>query len=147
LLENALTNWTYSNRTVRFTLAVGVAYGSDTRRVVQVLEGVLARHGQIQKSPQPQVFFSDFGPSALLFEVRFWLNVIDTNSAQVSSDLRHMIAGAFAEHSIVIAFPQQDVHLDSTRPLQVEVMTKPADFLQPSNGGDGLSARSDKEKR
>jgi small-conductance mechanosensitive channel len=124
LLENALTNWTYSNRIVRFTIPVGVAYGSDTRRVMQVLEGVLNRHGQIEPSPAPQVLFVDFGPSALVFEVRFWLNVLKTNAAQVSSDLRHMIAGAFSENGIVIAFPQSDVHLDAARPLQVEVVSR-----------------------
>jgi potassium-dependent mechanosensitive channel len=122
LLENALTNWTYSNGVVRFTLSVGVAYGSDTRRVVQLLEEVVGRHGQIESQPKPQIFFTDFGPGALAFEVRFWLDVFKTNPAQVSSDLRHMIAGAFAEHGIVIAFPQHDVHLDSARPLQVEVI-------------------------
>ena len=35
-LENAVTNWTYTSRAVRFTITVGVAYGSDTRRVIQL---------------------------------------------------------------------------------------------------------------
>ena len=37
-------------------------------------------------------------------------------AAQVASDLRLMIAGAFAEHGIVIAFPQRDIHLHADRP-------------------------------
>ena len=122
LLENALTNWTYSNRVVRFTLGVGVAYGTDTRRVVQILEEVLQRHGLIEKQPQPQILFTDFGPSSLTFELRFWLDVLKTNAAQVCSDLRHMIAGAFAQAAIVIAFPQQDLHLNTLSPLQVQLV-------------------------
>ncbi|MCI0745058.1 MAG: mechanosensitive ion channel [Verrucomicrobia subdivision 3 bacterium] len=122
LLENSVTNWTYSNRKVRFTVAVGVAYGSDTRRVVQLLAEIADRHGLVEKEPKPQVLFTDFGDSALTFELRFWVNVVAANSAQVASDLRQMIAGAFAENGIVMAFPQRDIHLDAVRPLQVQVV-------------------------
>ncbi|MBP9900133.1 MAG: mechanosensitive ion channel [Verrucomicrobia bacterium] len=123
LLENNLTNWTYSNRTVRFTVTIGVAYGSDTRRVAQLLGEVAERHGLVQKEPKPQVLFTDFGDSALTFELRYWVDVLKHNAAQVASDLRHMITGAFAENSIPIAFPQRDVHLDSAKPLQVQVLS------------------------
>jgi small-conductance mechanosensitive channel len=123
LLENAVTNWTYTSRAVRFTITVGVAYGSDTRRVIQLLSEVADRHGLVEKSPKPQVLFTDFADSALTFELRFWVDVVKGNAAQVSSDLRQMIAGAFDEHSIVIAFPQRDIRLDATRPLPVQVVT------------------------
>jgi small-conductance mechanosensitive channel len=122
LLENNLTNWTYSNRVVRFSVSVGVAYGSDTRSVVQLLAEIAERHGLVEKEPKPQVLFTSFGESALDFELRFWVDVVKANSAQVSSDLRHMMAGTFAENKIVIAFPQRDLHLDTVRPLQVQVM-------------------------
>jgi small-conductance mechanosensitive channel len=122
LLENNLTNWTYSNRVVRFIVNVGVAYGSDTRRVVQLLTEIAERHGLVEKEPKPQVLFTNFGASTLDFELRFWVDVVRANSAQVSSDLRHMIAGTFAEHNIVLAFPQHDLHMDTLRPLQVQVM-------------------------
>jgi small-conductance mechanosensitive channel len=122
LLETNLTNWTYSNRAVRFSVSVGAAYGSDTRRVAQVLGEIAERHGLVLKEPKPLVLFKDFGDSALLFELRYWVDVARTNSAQVASDLRHMIANTFADHAIVISFPQRDVHLDSNRPLRVEVV-------------------------
>ncbi|HEY0551942.1 MAG TPA: mechanosensitive ion channel domain-containing protein [Verrucomicrobiae bacterium] len=125
LLENSLTNWTYSNRKVRFIVTVGVAYGSDTRRVVQLLTEIAERHGLVEKEPKPQVLFTDFADSALLFEMRFWVNVITANSAQVASDLRQMIAGTFAENGISIAFPQRDIHLDALRPLQVQLISIP----------------------
>ena len=113
LLESNVTNWTYSNRKVRFAVTVGVAYGSDPRQVVQLLGEVADRHGLVEKEPKPQVLFTEFGDSALAFELRFWVDVGRSNAAQVSSDLRLMIAGAFAEHGIVIAFPQRDLHLRS----------------------------------
>ena len=122
LLENNLTNWTYSDRTVRFSLVVGVAYGSDTRRVAQMLTESADRHGLVEKDPAPLVIFQEFGDSALSFELRYWVDVLKHNAAVIGSDLRHMIAGAFAESGIVMAFPQRDLHLDTARPLQVQIM-------------------------
>ncbi len=142
LLENNLTNWTYSNRKVRFAVTVGVAYGSDPRRVIQLLGEVAERHGLVQTEPKPQVLFTEFADSTLNFELRFWLDVSKANAAQVSSDLRLMIAGSFAEAGITIAFPQRDIHLQIARPLPVQVMPmgkadvgapEPAAKPEPSN--------------
>lgn len=127
LLENNVTNWTYSNCKVRFAVTVGVAYGSDARQVIQLLEEVAGRHGVVEKEPKPQVLFTEFGDSTLTFELRFWVDVAKANAAQVSSDLRLMLAGSFAEHGIVIDFPQRDIHLHATRPIQVQVVS-------PGNG-------------
>jgi len=122
LLENNLTNWTYSDHKVRFAVAVGVAYGSDTRRVAQILADVAERHGLVQKEPVPQILFMDFADNTLNFELRFWVDVLRHNAVQISSDLRHMIAGEFAANGISIAFPQRDIHLDCVRPLQVQIV-------------------------
>jgi small-conductance mechanosensitive channel len=138
LLENSVTNWTYSNRKVRFTIKVGVAYGSDTRLVVQSLMEVADRHGLVEKLPAPQVLFVDFADSSLAFELRFWVDVIKANAAQVASDLRTMIVNTFAERAIVIAFPQQDVHVDAERPLRVQIL--PASEAGAHGNGSGQNA-------
>ena len=122
LLENSVTNWTYSNRRVRFTVNVGVAYGSDIRLVVQSLTEVAERHGLVEKDPTPQILFVNFADSSLAFEMRFWVDVIKANAAQVASDLRQMIVNTFTERGIVIAFPQQDVHMDAERPIRVQIL-------------------------
>ncbi len=123
LLESALTNWTYSNTKVRFTVSIGATYGSDTRQIARLLADVAARHGLVEREPVPQVLFLEFGDNQLLFELRYWVNVRRHNAGQIGSDLRHMIATAFAEHGIVMAYPQRDVHLNSASPLQVQLMT------------------------
>ncbi len=140
LLESNVSNWTYTSRKVRFSVTVGAAYGSDTRRVMQLVGEAAERHGVIEKEPKPQVFFTDFGESTLNFELRFWVDVIKANAAQVSSDLRLMIAGAFADNGIVIAFPQRDLHLEMGRPLPVEIV--PARATSPFAGPEEKSAPS-----
>jgi len=138
LLENNLTNWTYSNHIVRFTVAVGVAYGSDTRRVGQLLAEIADRHGLVQKDPKPQVLFQEFAESTLQFELRYWVNVLANNASQIGSDLRHMISKEFTENGIAIAFPQRDINLNTPKPLPVQVVaiTAPTSRNAGIDGGN-----------
>lgn len=122
-IEQNLTNWTHSNGQVRFNVKVGVAYGSPVRTVIQALGEVAARHGQVLKDPPPEVLFEDFGSDALIFALHYWLDIgSGTAARRVASDLRCMVESAFADHGIVMAFPQRDVHLDATGPLAVRIV-------------------------
>ncbi len=125
LLENNLTNWTYTDRNVRFAVTVAVAFGSDPRRVAEVLAETAERHGLVQADPKPQVLFTAFGESALIFELRFWMDVTKANAANVCSDLRLMLAASLAERGIVIARPQRDLHLHAKGPIEVSVVPTP----------------------
>jgi len=146
LLENNVSNWTYSSRKVRFTLSVGATYGSDTRRVLELLAEAADRHGVVEKEPKPVALFTDFGENALTFELRYWVDVIKGNAAQVGSDLRQMIAGAFAENGVVIAYPQRDVHLDTRGPVAVEIVTsRVAKKFDGDNTGDGQQSSTQRQ--
>ncbi|WP_172201992.1 mechanosensitive ion channel domain-containing protein [Niveibacterium sp. COAC-50] len=122
-IEQEVTNWTYTSGKVRFAVKIGVAYGSPARRVAELLLEVAQRHGKILKDPEPEVLFEDFGADALNFGLYFWLD-LDAGTAGriVTSDVRFMIDKAFAEAGIVIAFPQRDVHLDTSRPLEIRML-------------------------
>ena len=123
LLENKVTNWTHTDRRIRRVVKVGVAYGSPVRKVADLLLECLHRHGQVLRQPEPQVLFEDFGDNALTFAMYFWLELNPgVNSAVVMSDLRYMVKKSFDEAGIAMPFPQRDVHLDTLRPLQVEVL-------------------------
>ncbi|HQR21249.1 MAG TPA: mechanosensitive ion channel [Burkholderiaceae bacterium] len=122
LLENKVTNWTGESPTMRRVVKVGVAYGSPTRKVAEIMKGAAEEHGQILKEPAPFVVFEDFGDNALVFALYFWVDLAKANGMQVMSDLRFMLEKRFAEAGVSIAFPQRDIHLDAARPLQVEVV-------------------------
>ena len=127
-LEQNVTNWTYSSQKVRFSLPVNVAYGSNVRKVRDTLIEAALRHPGILDQPPPSVLLSDFGNDALVFNLNFWLEMRpDVDSYIVRSDLRFTIEQALNDLGIVIAFPQRDVHLDSARPLQVEVVSPAPD--------------------
>jgi small-conductance mechanosensitive channel len=123
LLENKVTNWTHTDKRVRRTLKIGVAYGSPVREVADVLEECAKRHGLVLADPAPLVIFEDFGADALQFALYVWIELTPkVSTSVVLSDLRFMIEKRLREAGIVMAFPQRDVHLDSSRPLRIEVV-------------------------
>jgi len=123
LLENKVTNWTFTDQKVRRAVKVGVAYGSNLRDVAELLEETVKRHGNVLDDPPPQVYLDDFGDNAVSFLVHFWVDLAQVaNTMRVMSDLRFMIGKRLDEAGIVIAFPQRDVHLDAPRPIRVEVV-------------------------
>jgi small-conductance mechanosensitive channel len=125
LLENQLTNWTFSNTVIRHFILVGVAYGSPTREVARLLLAVAAEHGLVKKDPAPEVRFDNFADNSLTFSLLFWFDTNKTNRGTLGSDLRFMIDKAFEEAGIVISYPQRDIHFDAEKPLRVELSRPP----------------------
>ncbi len=108
LMSNQVVNWTLTNRICRTIVPVGVAYGSDTRRIERLLLEIASEHPAVLKDPPPSVIFMGFGADALEFELRAILN--DTNYIiQAKSDLNFAIAERFEAEGISIPFPQRDV--------------------------------------
>ncbi len=108
LVTNNVINWSHSDDKVRFHINVGVAYGSDTQKVKDLLIKVAKDSVYILDYPTPLVRFVNFGESSLDFEIHFWsrnLVVIE----DIKSDLRFAIDKIFRENEIQIPFPQRDI--------------------------------------
>ncbi len=122
-LEKNIVNWTLSDKMVRAHIAVGVVYGSPVRKVEELLLQVVAENEKVLKQPKPLVLFKDFGDNALLFHLYFWVSM-DTLTERliVESNVRFRIDDLFREAGIVIAFPQRDVHLDASKPLELKIL-------------------------
>jgi potassium efflux system protein len=119
-LEKNVVNWTLSDNLVRTHVDVGVAYGSPTRDVDRLIHRALADHGKVLNQPDPIVLFTEFGDNALNFRAVFWLHMrLMMDRRKIESDVRFRIDRLFREAGIAIAFPQRDVHLDTTSPLEV----------------------------
>ncbi|MFT5164920.1 MAG: small-conductance mechanosensitive channel [Saprospiraceae bacterium] len=108
LITEKVINWSHYDDKVRFHLSVGVAYGSDTALVKEVLLQVAKENVYVLDFPISIVRFKNFGDSSLDFELHFWSRnfmVIE----DIKSDIRLEIDQAFREKGIQIPFPQRDV--------------------------------------
>ncbi len=115
LISGQVTNWMLYDTRGRMRIPVGVAYGSDTDRVRDILLKISEDHTKVisdGSAPEPKVLFMSFGDSSLNFELRAFIQNIDER-LQVVSDLNFAIDAAFREHGIEIPFPQRDLHVRS----------------------------------
>ncbi len=111
LVQNQVKNLTLDTPDVRVTVTVGVAYDSDLTIVQETLEKIACRHQDARSRGAPFVFLSDFGDSAVIFDLTFWTTDV-WSAPRLRSKIRHAVWAAFKEKGIVIAFPQLDVHFD-----------------------------------
>lgn len=109
-VTNQVTNWSYGDPKIRLRVPVGVAYGSDTQLVSDLLYRAAREHPAVLTEPTPIVFFREFGDSSLNFELTAWIPTPNIR-ATVVSDLHFSIERLFREHGIEIPFPQRDVHV------------------------------------
>jgi len=115
LISRQVINWTFSNRFARLKIPVGVAYGSDTAQVLDILMEVANEDKAVVQYPAPSAFFKAFGNSSLDFELR--VNILDIdNYFSVHGRLLQEIERRLREAGIEIPFPQRDLHLRSVEP-------------------------------
>lgn len=113
-VNDNVINWSVGDILTRFDVKIGVAYGSDTQKVKQILLGVLTKYPSISAIPEPYVRFADFGDSSLDFSLSFWTEELWTIE-KLKSDIRFDIDAAFKQHNISIPFPQRDLHIITDR--------------------------------
>lgn len=111
-VNDKIINWSQMDYNTRFSVGVGVAYGSVTKLVTQALLDCAFRNKNISTEPKPFVRFNNFGDSALEFQVYFWVK--ETFWVEnIKSELRYAIDDEFRKQGIQIPFPQRDVHIKS----------------------------------
>lgn len=115
-LTSILYNWTENGLLTREFVTVGVAYGTDVKKVKSLLIAIANEHKAILKNPPPDAIFDDFGDSALILKLFFSID----NSFRaffVKSDIRYRIFETFKENNIEIPFPQRTIsYLNNTPP-------------------------------
>jgi potassium efflux system protein len=119
-ITGRVLNWSLTDDVLRLVVRVGVAYGSDVRKALELVKEVVVEHALVLKEPEPLVTFDEFGDNSLNITARCFIGN-PKKRRETLSDINLAIDDKFRAAGIVIAFPQRDVHLDTTAPLDVRI--------------------------
>jgi len=113
IISENVVNWSHNDENVRIRIPVSVAYGSDVRKVEQLLLAVAHGNRDVLPDPAPTVRFLAFGDSGLHFEILAWTMTLTHRKGKLISDLNFAIYESLKRNNIEIPFPQRDLHIRS----------------------------------
>ena len=119
-ITGRLLNWTLSDPVTRIVIPVGIAYGSDVARAIQLVQEAADEHERVLDDPPTLVSFEEFGESSLTIVLRCFIGSMDY-WRQTISELHQAINNKFKDAGMVIAFQQRDIHLNTSNPLDVRI--------------------------
>ncbi|MEI6352182.1 MAG: mechanosensitive ion channel domain-containing protein [Verrucomicrobiota bacterium] len=124
LISDQVINWTLSNRQRGIEISIGVAYGADPCRIIELLQAIAIKHPRVALDPAPKALLVKFGADALEFQLLAWTNHFE-EWMQIRSDLAVAINAAFVQEGIAIPYAQRELHLRSIDPEIVKVIGRP----------------------
>ena len=111
LITSEVTNWSYSDRSVRIKLPVQISYDDDPEQAMALMLECGQNHPRVLKDPAAVCRLMNFGDNGIELELRVWIRDPEAGVGNVRSDINLAIWKQFKAHAITIPFPQRDVHL------------------------------------
>ena len=134
-IQNNVINWTLGDDEVRFRIPFGVAYGNDIDEVEKVIIKALENSdlpyirpisSNLKKYTKidytPRVIFEEMADSSLNFELFVWVKgEYARRPRRTKSEFLKLIYSALNKAGITIPFPQQDLHIVDSIPLELKL--------------------------
>lgn len=114
-ISEQVINWTHSGNTIRISVPVSVAYGSNPDLVHKLLLEVAELVPGVLKSPIPTVRLSEFAENGMEFKLLVWTQEYSDRIGALKSLINFSILNLFRENKINMPFPQRDIYLHDSR--------------------------------
>ena len=119
-ITGRLLNWSLSDQTTRIKIPVGIAYGSNVERAMALMNEAARENEEVLAKPEPSIIFDQFGDNSLNLTLRCFVGTQEARMPTLT-ELHKAINDKFNAAGIVISFPQRDVHIDTTQPLDIRI--------------------------
>ena len=141
--DDVIINRTRKGR-LRVRLEVGVDYATDLDHAEATILETVKEIDEVMTVPAPQVVPTKFGDSAVVLEMRFW---VDKPSARrrwrAIAEIIRAVKKAFDREGITIPFPQRELsgRAETSGFEVVSDRDEPTGFESPRDGGEPRSPR------
>ena len=119
-INSQLLNWSLSDNLIRLMITVGIDYGSDIKLATKLMEEAARESKFTIDEPAPFVTFESFDDNSLKLVLRYFIDNIDYRLLSIG-DLHEAINEKFNSAGISVSFPQRDVHINTTQPLDLRI--------------------------
>ena len=111
LVTTTVLNHSYSDKRVRLTVRLQVAYRTEIPKVLELLAEIARGTPRVLKDPAPLAQVINLADSGIDIELGFWIDDPEQGAQNVRSDVSVQILAAFKAQGIEIPFPQREVRL------------------------------------
>lgn len=111
LIGSIVKNQSYSDKCVRLSTQIGVAYHTDLTLAMSLMESAAAQSPRVISSPPPEAILLSFGESAIQLELGFWIADPENGTLDVRSAVNLNLWNTFKAHGITVPFPQTEVRI------------------------------------
>ncbi|MBC8505129.1 MAG: mechanosensitive ion channel family protein [Anaerolineales bacterium] len=118
--KSLVVNYSYPNDEYRLQVHVGIAYGTDLELARETIIEAVKQVEGVLPDRKVEALFLEFGDSALIFRVRWWLDsFVDTR--RMFDLVNTAVYNALNTAGIEMPYPQMDVHhkIDSSDDRQI----------------------------
>ena len=113
---------------------LGIEYGAPPNKVRNVLINVMSHVEGVLKVPPPDVYVLEYGDSAIIYDLRYWISDNDRGE-RIQSEIMRAVWYHLKREGISIPYPIRDIYLRKEKPTQhpdeVILLLKKVDILQP----------------
>lgn len=106
MAKDTITNYSIPNRQMRLHVDVGASYDVPPNVVKAVIADALRNASEVSKARAPQVRVADFGASAVIYRIWFWIDDFDPDDS-AEDQVRAYIYYALRRNNITIPYPIQ----------------------------------------
>lgn len=113
LISQEVINWSHSDELIRYSIPLGIHYKADVCKAMALCLEAARENPRILSTPEPAIFLTGFGDSAVNLELSVWINDPQNGFFKTQSEILLAVWDKFHEHGVEIPYPQRDLHLRS----------------------------------
>ena len=125
-ISGPVQNYSLTDRALRLSTHVAIAYDTDIEHVLPLLESATATVERVSRAFPPVAQLVKFGADGLELEIGFWIADPENGRTNVASDVNRAIWQALRSNDIKVPYAQREIRI-----LNEQIM--------PSSAGDAAA--------
>ncbi|HYD78690.1 MAG TPA: mechanosensitive ion channel domain-containing protein [Paucimonas sp.] len=111
LISGAVQNYSLTDRILRLSSSLTVAYETDIEELLPALEQAAAGIDRVLKNPPPAAVLAKFGADGFEIEIGFWISDPENGRMSVVSDVNRAFWRMLQARDVQVPYPQREVRV------------------------------------